>query len=151
VAWFSLQRKDPSGWDAASINRGVAAIIGGFGMKKLLSVLSLFAFLFLMVGVSAASAETVKGWVSDSKCGAKGASASHADCTKKCEDAGAKLVIVNDKDKSIVNVDNQDALKGHEGHYVAVTGAVSGDSMHVDKVKMLKQPKAEAQTGEHSM
>lgn len=120
-------------------------------MKKLLSAFSLVAFMFLMIGVSAASAETVKGWVSDAKCGAKGASASHADCTKKCEDAGAKLVIVNDKDQSIVNVDNQDALMGHEGHYVSVTGTMSGDSMHVDKVKMLKQPAAAAQTGEHGM
>lgn len=120
-------------------------------MKKLLSIFSLLTFMFLMVGVSAASAETINGWVSDAKCGAKGASASHADCTKKCEDAGAKLVIVNDKDQSIVNVDNQDSLKGHEGHHVAVTGALTGDSMHVDKVKMLKQPKAAAQTGEHGM
>jgi hypothetical protein len=111
-------------------------------MKKLLSIGSLFVFMFLMVGVSAANAETINGWVSDAKCGAKGASASHADCTKKCEDAGAKLVIVNDKDQSIVNIDNQDVLKGHEGHHVAVSGTVSGDSMHVDKVKMLKQPKA---------
>jgi len=120
-------------------------------MKKLLSICSLLTFMFLMVGVSAANAETINGWVSDAKCGVKGASASHADCTKKCEEAGAKLVIVNDKDQSIVNVDNQDSLKGHEGHHVAVTGALTGDSMHVDKVKMLKQPKAAGQMGEHGM
>jgi hypothetical protein len=119
-------------------------------MKKLLSICSLLTFMFLMVGVSAANAETINGWVSDAKCGVKGASASHADCTKKCEDAGAKLVIVNDKDQSIVNVDNQDVLKGHEGHHVAVSGAMTGDSMHVDKVKMVKAPKTEATT-EHQM
>ena len=120
-------------------------------MKKLLSICSLLAVMLLAVGVSAASAETINGWVSDSKCGAKGASASHADCTKKCMEQGAKLVIVNDKDQSVVNVDNQDALTAHAGHHVAVTGTMSGDSMHVDSVKMLKQPKAAAQTGEHNM
>jgi len=32
---------------------------------------------------------------------------------------------------------NPDALKGHEGHHVAVTGHVMGDSVHVESVKML--------------
>jgi hypothetical protein len=34
-------------------------------------------------------------------------------------------------------VDNPDALKGHEGHHVAVTGQLTGDSIHVGSVKML--------------
>ena len=50
---------------------------------------------------------------------------------------GAKAVIVTDGDQKVVNVDNPDALKGHEGHHVAVTGAMTGDSIHVDSVKML--------------
>ena len=38
----------------------------------------------------------------------------------------------------VLAVDNPDALKGHEGHHVAVTGSmVKGDSMHVDSVKMM--------------
>ncbi|HYX52232.1 MAG TPA: hypothetical protein VE783_02195 [Candidatus Limnocylindrales bacterium] len=82
--------------------------------------------------------ETVSGWVSDAKCGAKGANADHAACAKKCADAGEKLVVVKDGDNSIVNVSNQDALKGHEGHHVKVTGTESADGMHVDKVAMLK-------------
>jgi hypothetical protein len=80
---------------------------------------------------------TVNGWVSDSKCGAKGANASHEACTKKCTGAGEKLVVVTDSDKKVYAVDNQDALKGHEGHHVAVTGTVTGDSIHVNGVKML--------------
>jgi hypothetical protein len=36
-----------------------------------------------------------------------------------------------------VNVDNPDVLKGHEGHHVAVTGTMTGDTIHVDSVKML--------------
>ena len=33
--------------------------------------------------------------------------------------------------------ENPDALKGHEGHHVAVSGHVTGDSIHVMSVKML--------------
>ena len=34
-------------------------------------------------------------------------------------------------------IDNPDALKGHEGHHIAVTGSVKGDSIHIDSMKML--------------
>jgi hypothetical protein len=80
---------------------------------------------------------TVKGWITDSKCGAKGANAAGEACTKKCLAAGEKMVIVTDGDQKVLAVDNQDALKGHEGHHVAVSGTVSGDSIHVGSVKML--------------
>lgn len=111
-------------------------------MKKL--ALTLLAFTF-MVGVSVAKdkaagakAEKISGWVSDEKCGAKGGNASHADCAKKCEDAGQKLVVVSDKGHTVYNVDNQDALKGHEGEHVRVTASNSNGTLHVDNVDKLK-------------
>jgi hypothetical protein len=96
-------------------------------------VLALTAFAFDDMGKSA----TVNGWVADDKCGAKGANAGAEACTKKCLAAGAKMVIVTDKDQKILMVDNPDALKGHEGHHIAATGTVSGTSIHVDSMKML--------------
>ncbi|HZQ67274.1 MAG TPA: hypothetical protein VFA68_02045 [Terriglobales bacterium] len=103
-------------------------------MKKISLVLvSLF---FLAALASAADTQTIKGYVSDSKCGAKGANEKHAACTKKCVSAGEKLVVVTDGDNKVLAVDNPDALTGHEGHHVTVTGAVTGDSIHVDSVKM---------------
>ena len=60
-----------------------------------------------------------------------------AACTKKCVKAGAKLVVVTDGDQKVIAVDNPDVLTGHEGHHVAVTGTMTGDSMHVDSVKMI--------------
>jgi hypothetical protein len=109
-------------------------------MKKILViflalcfVLALSAMAFDDMGKSA----TVKGWVSDDKCGAKGANAGAEACTKKCLGAGAKMVVVTDGDQKVLAVDNPDALKGHEGHHVAVTGTVNGDSIHVNSVKML--------------
>jgi hypothetical protein len=44
---------------------------------------------------------------------------------------------VTDGDQKVLTVDNPDTLTGHEGHHVAVTGQVSGDSIHVESVKML--------------
>lgn len=110
-------------------------------MKKLLLIcLALSVVFFYGAMVSAAgNSETVKGWVSDTKCGAKGMSTAHAACAKKCVGAGEKLALVADKDKKVLTVSNPDALEGHEGHHVEVKGEVSGDSITVDKdsVKML--------------
>lgn len=85
----------------------------------------------------ASDAQTVNGWVSDSKCGARGANAGAEACTKKCITAGASPVAVTDKDQTVLTVDNPDALKDHYGHHVAVTGHIDGDQIHVDHVKML--------------
>ncbi|HTW60122.1 MAG TPA: hypothetical protein VMD99_18510 [Terriglobales bacterium] len=109
-------------------------------MKKILLIC--FAVLFVLALSALAfdsmgKSETVKGWVTDSKCGAKGANASAEACTKKCLAAGAKMVVVTDGDDKVLTVDNPDALKGHEGHHVAVTGEVKGDTIHIANVKML--------------
>jgi len=110
-----------------------------FAMKKLLLICFVLSLALFMVTMSFAGSktETVNGYVSDSMCGVKGASADQAECTKKCAEKGAKLVVVADSDKKVLAVDNPDTLKGHEGHHVAVTGHVEGDSIHVETVKML--------------
>jgi hypothetical protein len=96
-------------------------------------VFALTAMAFDDMGKSA----TVKGWVSDDKCGAKGANDKAEACTKKCLAAGAKMVIVTDTDQKILMVDNPEALKGHEGHHISASGTVKGDSIHVDSMKMM--------------
>lgn len=107
-------------------------------MKKLLLILLALSVMFMFVGITFADdATTVNGYVSDSKCGAKGANEKAAECTKKCIKAGAKMVVVTDGDQKVLTVDNPKSLEGHEGHHVAVTGKVSGDSIHVDSVKMM--------------
>ena len=107
-------------------------------MRKLLLVLVALCVAFMMISVAfAADSATVNGYVSDSKCGAKGANAGAAECTKKCIQGGAKMVVVTYKDQKVLTVENPDVLTGHEGHHVAVTGHVTGDSIHVESVKML--------------
>ena len=81
-----------------------------------------------------AKAEKISGWVNDAKCGAK----VNADCAKKCIEAGEKMVVVSDKDHTVYPVENQDALKGHEGHHVKVTATNNNGTLHVEKVEMLK-------------
>ena len=94
-----------------------------------------------------AKLETVTGVVSDAKCGA---AAHDADCVKKCEEAGEPLVIVNDKDKSVMSVKNPEVLKGHEGHHMRLKAHVYPDnSLHIMNVAMMKnQPKATGAGGE---
>ncbi len=109
-------------------------------MRKVLVLLVFVTFVFALSALAfddMGKSTTVNGWVADDKCGAKGANAGAEACTKKCLAAGAKMVIVTDKDQKVLAVDNPDALKGHEGHHIAVTGAVKGDSIHVDSAKML--------------
>jgi len=112
-------------------------------MRKVLLICLALSFVFAVFAVSAMAFDdmgkstSVNGWIVDDKCGVKGANAAGEACTKKCLAAGAKMVIVTDGDQKILAVDNPDALKGHEGHHVTVTGTVSKDSMHVGSVKMM--------------
>jgi len=109
-------------------------------MRKIVA-LSLAMFFWLALSAMAfddmGKNTTVNGWVSDDKCGAKGANAGAEACTKKCLGAGAKMVIVTDKDSKVLMVDNPDALKDHVGHHIAATGHVMGDNIHVESAKML--------------
>ena len=103
--------------------------------KRVLLVIGLYVI--SMAALAAAKDMTYDGWISDSKCGVKGANAKAEECTKKCITAGASPVVVTDKDQKVLTVENPDALKDHYGHHVAVTGHINGDKIHVDSVKML--------------
>lgn len=116
-------------------------------MKKVTLYLFLVFSLLLCLTIVAAAktksasakAKTVNGWVTDAKCGAKGANAKAEDCTKKCLASGQKMVFVTDKDHQVLTVDNPDVLKDHEGHHVSVKGEVnfSSGTIHVDSASML--------------
>ena len=109
-------------------------------MKKVLLICLALSFVFALSAMAfddMGKSTTVNGWITDAKCGAKGANAGGEACTKKCVAAGEKMVIVTDGDSKVLAVDNQDALKGHEGHHVTVTGTMGKDSMHVASVKMM--------------
>lgn len=109
-------------------------------MRKVLLICIAMLYMLALTAValdSMGKSATVKGWVVDDKCAAKGANPGAEACTKKCLAAGAKMVVVTDGDQKVIQVENPDALKGHAGHHVAVTGTVTGDSIKVENVKML--------------
>ncbi len=107
-------------------------------MKKIgMSLLAVAFCAVAFVGVSRAADEKVTGYVVDEKCSSMPAMKDNVACVKKCEDGGSKLVIASDKGGKVYAVDNQDALHGHEGHHVTVSGAVTGASIHVNDVTMV--------------
>lgn len=99
-------------------------------MKK---VVTLFLFAVLTATFSVAESGTWTGWITDAKCAPK----VKADCAKKCAEAGEPLVFVN-SDKSVMQVANPDALKGHEGHHVSVKGNLENGKLTISSVEMLK-------------
>ena len=53
-------------------------------------------------------------------------------------EGGQKAVFVNDKDKTVYPIANQDAVKGHAGHHVTVNGTMDNNTLTVSKVTMEK-------------
>ena len=105
-------------------------------MKRVLLVIGLYLCAITMLAV--AKDQSWDGWISDSKCGAKGANAAHAQCAKKCVEGGEKPVLVTDKDQKVVAIENPAAVAGHEGQHVKVSGTMTQDgAVHIDKVTPL--------------
>ena len=109
-------------------------------MKKLCVVLVLMCMVTLLAYAAAPASDskgksgTWTGWISDEKCGAK----VDAACAKKCVDGGMKAVFVNDKDKTVYPIANQDAVKAHAGHHVTVKGTMDNNTLTVASVTMEK-------------
>ena len=78
-----------------------------------------------------------KGTISDEKCGKAHLDASEKSqkCVAGCIKGGKAAVFVTE-DGKVLKIHNQDAIKGHEGHKVTISGNIDGDSVHVDSVKM---------------
>ena len=77
------------------------------------------------------------GWISDSQCGVKGANDKAGECTTKCvKEHGAKYVFVNDADKKVYLIDDQDKVAAHAGHHVTVQGSVDGDKLKLSSIDM---------------
>src|SRR5271168_5638856 len=91
----------------------------------------------LLAGTFALAADgSWTGYISDSKCGVKGANDQAGECTTKCVKEGAKYVFVNDADKKVYVVDAQDKVAAHAGHHVTVKGTVEGETLKLDSIEM---------------
>lgn len=58
-----------------------------------------------------------------------------------------KTVFVNDKDKQAWNIENMDAVKGHEGHHVKIKAKLNeaDHSVNVEKLTMMRKAKQTAE------
>jgi Protein of unknown function (DUF5818) len=95
----------------------------------------MLALTLLVSGCMAMAADTWRGTVSDSNCGAKHAVASEAaaKCVAKCVAGGAKYVLVS-KGK-VYSVEPQDKFADFAGKSVKVTGTMSGDAITAETVE----------------
>ncbi len=103
-------------------------------MKKLVYVLAIGAL--CTVG---ALAETIKGTISDSMCGAKhtAASADDAKCVATCiKEHGAEPVVVSDGKVLKIAADSKEKAMPHLGHKVTITGTVADDTVTIESIKM---------------
>jgi hypothetical protein len=117
-------------------------------MKKVFTAFGLFVMVLATLtlakpsatfaqGMNSSKSMTMTGWISDSKCGAKGASADHKACAEKCIKAGAKYVFVDSKTKMVDKISNQSAVTdANLGHEVTVTGYKTKTGLlHIDSIK----------------
>lgn len=93
------------------------------------------SFSALLLAASAMGAE-MKGWISDSSCGASNGNSSAAsrDCAATCIKNGASAVFVSEKDGKVYQLSNQEEAKKHLKGKVALTGEVKGDQVVVAKI-----------------
>lgn len=114
-------------------------------MKRLMSMGSLLILgLALTAAAFAADAvagpTTMKGWITDSFCGAKNANAAGASCAKDCYKKGATLELV--ADGKTYQISDQKAAAEHIGHEVVVTGTLDKDTIKVVRIEAAKKDKA---------
>ena len=114
-------------------------------MKRLISLGSVLALGLALTAVAlaadtAAQPTTMKGWITDSFCGAKNANAAGATCAKDCYKKGAKLELV--ADGKTYQISDQKAAFEHIGHEVVITGTLDKDAIKVDKIEAATKVKA---------
>jgi len=106
-------------------------------MKKSIAISLMLVLVLSAFAVGAAKKGSWTGTISDSKCEA--AKKKHdAACVEKCLAGGGKAVLV--AGKSVYTITNPDAIKGHEGHHVKVTGELNAakKEVTVEKVEMVE-------------
>ena len=90
-------------------------------------------------GLSAQSASTINGYISEAQCGASHSSpsADATKCVKGCIKRGAAPVLVSDV-KVYKLKGEEEAVKNLAGENVTITGTVDGDTITVSSVAAQK-------------
>ena len=96
-------------------------------MKK---ALVMFAF-----AAASAMAADLTGYVMDESCSTKPAMKGNEACARKCIKGGSPAVLMA-ADGKVYKLDDQAKVTEHAGHKVIVTGALKGDTIAVDSIKI---------------
>lgn len=117
-------------------------------MKRAIALVLGMTMMFAIAAIAKDKAASTKGskmsgWIMDEKCASRAGAPGQEACAKKCIEAGQKAVFVSEKDKEVLQIDNPEATKGHEGHHVVVTGSVNNGSVHIDKLAMAGSAKGQ--------
>jgi Protein of unknown function (DUF5818) len=96
-----------------------------------------FALLGLAAGLSvSAMAADVTGYIIDQQCAGMPKMRGDVDCANKCIKGGSPAVLVTD-DGKVYKITEQAKVIPNAGKKVTLTGKLSGDTISVDKVKVL--------------
>jgi hypothetical protein len=102
-------------------------------VKKVIISLGLILFVGGLVGVAAEKGQWT-GWLSDAKCAANGAKATHKGCSIKCVESGQAIVFVAE-DKKVYKLQGAEKVKSMAGDRVVLSGYMEGDTITVDSAK----------------
>jgi hypothetical protein len=92
-------------------------------MKKLVSRTVVLAVALGVASLAFGQDGSWTGWVTDNHCGAKGASATHAECAAKCvKEKGAKWALYTPADKGVWELSDQEGAAKMAGKEVMVKG-----------------------------
>jgi Protein of unknown function (DUF5818) len=86
-----------------------------------------------LLAADAAQPIQLKGWITDSYCGAKNANKEGAACAKECHKNGAALELV--AEGKTYKLSDQKSALDHVGHEVVVTGTIDKDTIKVAKIE----------------
>ncbi|HEY3172026.1 MAG TPA: hypothetical protein VGK86_05540 [Thermoanaerobaculia bacterium] len=109
-------------------------------MKKVVSRVLLAALVVSLASFAFAGDTTEgswTGWVTDTGCGAKGATAEHAKCAAKCvKEKGAKYALYTPSDKQVWVLSNQEEAAAMAGQEVTVKGKADKEKMSIEVASM---------------
>ena len=75
------------------------------------------------------------GYIIDESCASKPAMKGNEACARKCMKGGSPAVLLS-ADNKIYKLDDQAKVGEHAGHKVVVTGALKGDTIQVENIKI---------------
>jgi hypothetical protein len=92
-------------------------------------------FVLLALAAASAFAADYNGYIIDEACAGKQAMKGNEACARKCIKGGSPAVLLSSEGK-VYRLDDQTKVAEHAGHKVVVTGALNGDVIKVESIKI---------------